>query len=132
MDYSKRTKIRSIVIDDKVPVNSDVIILGLVRTVRSSKNVGFVEVNDGSCMNNLQGVIGDPAAFPVLDKILTGASVRMKGKLIPSQGKGQKYEVEVKELDLIGQADESYPLQKKPRIPGYFSDYALLTALNGV
>ncbi len=128
MDYSKRTKIRSIVVDDQVEVNSDVIILGLVRTVRSSKNVGFVEVNDGSCMNNLQGVIGDQSAFPVLDEILTGASVRMKGKLIPSQGKGQKYEIEIHELDLIGQADESYPLQKKRHSFEFLRDIAHLRA----
>lgn len=113
MDYKTRTKIAKILIEDKVPVNTDVIILGLVRSVRVSKEVAFVDVNDGSCMGNLQGVVAEPAKFPVLNEILTGASVRLKGKLVPSQGKGQKYEVAIAELDLVGRADASYPLQKK-------------------
>ncbi|MEA3297465.1 MAG: asparagine--tRNA ligase, partial [candidate division Zixibacteria bacterium] len=55
----------------------------------------------------------EPDKFPILEEILTGASVRMKGKLIESQGKGQKYELQVTSLDLIGSADTTYPLQKK-------------------
>jgi len=58
-------------------------------------------------------VLLDPTEFPALDKILTGASVRMKGKLVHSQGKGQKYEIVVDSLDLIGEADATYALQKK-------------------
>ncbi len=113
MDYRKRTKISRILIDDALPVNESICILGWVRTLRTSKEVAFVEVNDGSCMNNLQGVISQPDRFPVLNKILTGASVRMEGRLILSQGKGQKYELAVESLDLIGEADATFPLQKK-------------------
>jgi len=113
MDYKVRTKIRQIVIDEKVPLDTIVTILGLVRTARVGKGVAFVEVNDGSCMQNIQGVIAEPKKHPVLEKILTGASVRMKGKLILSEGKGQKYEIAVVTLDLIGAADTTYPLQKK-------------------
>ena len=113
MDYKVRTKIARIVVDDKVPVDSEVTILGLVRTARIGKGVAFVEVNDGSCMGNIQGVVTNPDEFPILEKILTGASVRMKGRLILSQGKGQKYELAVQSIDLIGEADSSYPLQKK-------------------
>ncbi|MFZ1685700.1 MAG: asparagine--tRNA ligase [Candidatus Zixiibacteriota bacterium] len=113
MDYKIRTKIARIVVEDAVPVNSEITILGWVRTVRTSKEVAFLEVNDGSCFKNLQGVINNPEKYPVLDQILTGASIRMKGKLIPSSGKGQKYELAVETLDLVGAADASYPLQKK-------------------
>jgi asparaginyl-tRNA synthetase len=91
MDYKQRTRIARIVVDDKVPVDSEIIILGMVRTVRKSKGVAFVQVNDGSCMESLQGVIAEPEKFPVLENILTGASVRMVGKLVPSEGQGQKY-----------------------------------------
>ncbi|MEA2030966.1 MAG: asparagine--tRNA ligase [candidate division Zixibacteria bacterium] len=114
MDYKIRTKIRQIMVEDKIPIDSQVTILGLARTVRKSKNVAFIEINDGSCMPSIQTVITEPEKFPVLDKILTGASVRVKGKLVPSQGKGQKYEVAVESLDLIGEAGSDYPLQKKP------------------
>ena len=113
MDYKIRTKIRQIVIEEKVPLDTAVTILGLVRTARVGKEVAFVEVNDGSCMQNIQAVIAEPKEHPVVEKILTGASVRIRGKLILSQGKGQKYEIAVDTIDLIGAADDTYPLQKK-------------------
>ncbi|RME27628.1 MAG: asparagine--tRNA ligase, partial [Candidatus Zixiibacteriota bacterium] len=113
MDYTRRTRVRRIIIEDAVPVDTEVTILGWVRTARRSKEVAFVEVNDGSCLGNIQGVIGEPDSFPALDKMLTGSAVRMVGKLVISQGKGQKYEIQVSRLDLIGAADATYPLQKK-------------------
>ncbi len=113
MDYKVRTKIRQIVIDEKVPVGAEVTVLGLVRTMRRSKGVAFVEVNDGSCRQNIQGVVGAPDRVTDIDKILTGASVRVRGKLIESPAKGQKFEIQVDTLELIGEADATYPLQKK-------------------
>src|SRR5215510_326126 len=113
MDYKTRTKISRILIDEAVPVGSKVIILGWVRTVRSSKEIAFVEVNDGSSMKNIQGVIQNPEAFPVLQQVATGASVRLEGILVQSAGKGQKYEIAISRIDVVGPADESYLLQKK-------------------
>lgn len=113
MDYKSRTKIAKIILDDCVEVNSPVTILGLVRSSRRSKEIAFVDMNDGTCMKNLQAVFAEPDKFPVLEKILTGSSVRIKGKLIHSQGKGQKYELAAESIDLIGEADSTYPLQKK-------------------
>ena len=113
MDYKIRTKIARILIDDKVPIGTEITILGLVRTARVGKGVAFVEVNDGSCMGNIQGVFLEPDSFPVLKKILTGASVRLKGTLVESEGKGQKYEIKASSVDLVGEADASYILQKK-------------------
>ncbi len=113
MDYKTRTKVRSIVLDEKIPIDTSVTVLGLVRTVRIGKDVAFVEVNDGSCLENIQTVVGAPSEFPVLQQILTGAAVRVNGRLILSQGKGQKYEVAVTSLELAGAADADYPLQKK-------------------
>src|SRR5947207_3352194 len=98
MDYKARTKISRILIDDAVPVDTTVIILGWVRTVRSSKEVAFIEINDGSSMKNIQGVIQRPESFPGLEHILTGASVRLEGTLVPSGGKGQKYEIAVSRI----------------------------------
>jgi asparaginyl-tRNA synthetase len=113
MDYKIRVKIARILVDDQIPVNSEITVLGWVRTVRVGKGVAFVNVNDGSCMDSLQAVIAEPDKHPVLKNLLTGASVRVKGKLVPSQGKGQKYELAVSSLDLIGEADATYPLQPK-------------------
>lgn len=113
MNYKNRTKVSKILIESAVPVNSAVTVLGTVRTARSGKDVAFLEINDGSCMTNIQAVITNPAGFPILEKVLTGASVKIEGKLIPSQGKGQKYEIAVEKLELVGSADATFPLQKK-------------------
>ena len=113
MDYKVRTKIKNILVDEKVPVGTNITILGMVRTIRSGKEVAFIEINDGSTIKNIQAVFGEPDKFPILEKILTGASVRVKGKLIESQGKGQKFEIAAESVDLVGAADASYPLQKE-------------------
>jgi asparaginyl-tRNA synthetase len=113
MDYFTRTKIRSIIVEDRIKPGERPIILGWVRTARVSKNVAFVEVNDGSCVGNIQGVVNNPESIPNIEKITTGSSVRMVGKLIESPAKGQKYEISVEEIELIGEADQTYVLQKK-------------------
>ena len=113
MDYKVRSKIASITLADSVKIGTEITILGLVRSCRISKEVAFVDVNDGSCMGNLQAVFSNPDSIANLKNVTTGASVRIKGKLIESQGKGQKYEVEGHSIDIIGQADSTYPLQKK-------------------
>ncbi len=113
MDYKIRTRIAQILVADNVPIDTHITVLGFVRTIRTSKEVAFVEINDGSCMGNLQAVFSQPERFEVLNRILTGASVRITGKLIASQGKGQKYELAAESIDLIGEADSTYPLQKK-------------------
>ena len=126
MDYKARTKVSRMLIDEAVPVGSNVIILGWVRTVRSSKDVAFIEINDGSCMKNMQAVIQNPESFPILEQILTGASVRLEGTLVPSGGKGQKYEITVSKVDLVGPADGSYPLQKKRHTMEFLREIAHL------
>jgi asparaginyl-tRNA synthetase len=126
MDYVTRTKIARILLDDSIPVDSEITVLGWVRTVRVSKSVAFVDINDGSCMGNIQAVFSDPDKFPELERVLTGASVRVKGKLIPSQGKGQKYEIAGDSLSLIGEADSGYPLQKKRHSFEYLREIAHL------
>ncbi len=113
MDYFTRTKIRSIILDEKLKVGEKPILLGWVRSVRHSKNVAFIAINDGSCMGTIQGVVDNPESLPDFNKLSTGCSVRMVGELVESQGKGQKYEIRVETLQVIGEADDSYPLQKK-------------------
>ena len=88
---------------------------GWVRTKRDSKNVCFLEINDGSCLKGLQAVI-DKAAFNnnnLLDSIATGASVVAKGKIVKSQGGDQAVELLVEDLELVGECPNDYPLQKK-------------------
>ena len=93
MDYKIRTKVKRIVVDEEVPLGAEITILGMVRTIRSGKDVAFIEINDGSTIKNIQAVIGQPDKFPILEEILTGASVLVKGKLVESHGKGQQVEI---------------------------------------
>lgn len=111
MDYFKRDKIKNI-IKNNVKSKSDVIVLGWVKTKRVSKNIAFLEINDGSTVKNLQIVILEPAKFP-LDDINNGASIRIKGYLEEVQGREQDIEMKAEEIDLIGESSEDYPLQKK-------------------
>lgn len=89
---------------------------GWVRTHRQSKNISFIEINDGSAVKGLQVVIepGTTSYDKVASQVSTGAAISVEGELVLSPAKGQKYEFKLKELELIGVADsETYPLQKK-------------------
>lgn len=90
----------------------DVIILAWIRTKRASKNIAFLEVNDGSTLANLQLVV-DPTKFPILEEITTGTSIKAIGDLVASQGGKQSWEIQVKELSIVGNCPQDYPLQKK-------------------
>ncbi len=85
-----------------------------VRTRRDSKAFSFLELNDGSCLGNLQAVVdaGTPG-YDQLPQMTTGASVVVEGNLVPSPAAGQKWELRATRVELVGLADASYPLQKK-------------------
>ncbi|MGE4538208.1 MAG: asparagine--tRNA ligase [Desulfovibrio sp.] len=90
-------------------------VMGWVRTRRDAKGFSFLEINDGSCLTNLQ-VIVDAGVHgaDVLKDLGTGAAVAVTGELVPSPGKGQRFELRATGLELLGAADpEAYPLQKK-------------------
>jgi len=92
----------------------EIVIYGWVRTRRDSKEFSFMEVNDGSCLANMQVVVD--AGIDGYDRIqdfTTGSAVRVTGMLVDSLGKGQKWEVKATRIELVGKAEESYPLQKK-------------------
>lgn len=100
---------------------------GWVRTRRDSKAFSFLEVNDGSSLKSIQAVVdADCPAFERIHEFATGASVDVTGELVPSQGKGQAWEIRVRELVLVGGSDESYPLQKKRHSPEYLREIAHL------
>ena len=92
-------------------------VCGWVRTRRDSKaGLSFIEFNDGSCLSSLQLVVpGDLDGWAdEVGRVTTGASLRVSGTLKESPGQGQRVELGVEQLAVIGEADaESYPLQKK-------------------
>lgn len=92
-----------------------VTVCGWVRTKRESKGFAFIVLNDGSTQDTLQLVVAENTpAFKELLRCNTGAAIMAKGILKESPGKGQKFEVDVSEIEVFGEADpDRYPLQKK-------------------
>src|SRR5436305_5232131 len=100
---------------------------GWVRTRRDSKDFSFVELNDGSSLRNLQIIARNSLAnYADIQKLTTGASLRVTGALIASQGKGQKWELVADSIEIVGAADDSYPLQKKGHTPEFLREIAHL------
>ncbi len=108
----KRTKINVLLVLDQSP--GDVLVKGWVRTKRGSKEFSFMEINDGSCLSNIQILADkDLTHYSDIEALTTGSSVSVMGTLVESPGKGQKWEIKAKEVEIINVAPESYPLQKK-------------------
>ncbi len=97
------------------PVGSRVEIKGWLKTIRVGKNFSFLEINDGSCLTNLQVIVdADIDAYASIKNLTTGASLRANGTLVESPARGQAVELRAEEVEIYGQADPaSYPLQKK-------------------
>lgn len=98
-------------------IGQSVLIQGWVRTRRDSKaGFSFVEINDGSCLGNIQVIA--PTTLEnyesEITKLTTGCSIFVEGEVIESQGKGQATEIQAEKIGVYGWADpEKYPLQKK-------------------
>src|SRR5207248_798601 len=109
--YSMRSLIKNVLASTQT--REGLTIKGWVRTRRDSKGFSFLEMNDGSCLANLQVVVdaGTPGAENLAD-FTTGASAVIEGNLVPSPAQGQKWELKAARIELIGAADASYPLQK--------------------
>ncbi len=94
---------------------TEVLVKGWVRTKRSSKNVNFIALNDGSTIHNLQ-VVADVETFgeELMKDINTSASLAVTGQLVESQGSGQKVELIARTIEIYGKADpDKYPIQPK-------------------
>lgn len=87
---------------------------GWVRSVRASKGICFIVLNDGSTLDGIQ-VVADPALpnFSEICRVGTGTALTIEGALVESPASGQKWELAAESIAIIGEADASYPLQKK-------------------
>jgi len=107
-----RTKIADVL--QFVPPREGLRVKGWLRTVRDSKQVVFLELNDGSCFASLQAVCGPELAnYEAIRKLTTGSAVEVVGDLVPSPAAGQRVELKATDVKVIGLADPSFPLQKK-------------------
>lgn len=94
-------------------VNGEVTVCGWVRTWRDSKSVAFIELNDGTCLNNLQLIIDKSQVSEDKSKpaLVVGAALKVIGAFIPSDRNG--YEMLVRDIEVLGGCPADYPLQKK-------------------
>ncbi len=109
-----KTRIKNII--KQKPVDQHITVAGWVRTKRDTGSFSFVEINDGSCLANLQIIADEKLAnySSQIKQLGTGASVVIEGMLQKSPAKGQEVEVQATQITVIGTADpETYPLQKK-------------------
>lgn len=106
---------------------SEILVAGWVRTRRDSKAFSFLELNDGSCLANLQ-VVADAGipGYEDIEEMSTGASVEVHGKLIESPAKGQKWELQATKIRLVGSVPDDYPLQKKGHSAEFLREIAHL------
>lgn len=108
--FNKRIKIKELLASDRSEY--DATVMGWVKTFRNNQ---FIALNDGSTLQNLQVVV----ALGMLDeatlkRITTGSCIKASGRVIPSPGKGQKYEMAASSVEILGDSDaEKFPLQPK-------------------
>ena len=96
------------------PENQKVVVKGWVRTKRGQANILFINLNDGSTINNIQAVVEDHKIdAEILKKVSTGACLAITGKLVASAGSGQSVEVLAESIEIYGEADETFPMQAK-------------------
>lgn len=106
----EREFVSGIVSDPESYEKKRIRLCGWVRTIRESKTVGFIALNDGSCMENVQ-IVFDPA-LPG-KKVSTGAAIEVTGIVRLTPQAPQPFEVAAKEIEVIGDCPPEYPLQKK-------------------
>ncbi|MBR1605833.1 MAG: asparagine--tRNA ligase [Alphaproteobacteria bacterium] len=121
----KRTKIKELLQTEK-PI-PEVLIKGWVRTRRDAKDFSFIEINDGTCLKNIQVIAkNDLVNYEDVKKITTGSSVAITGALVASQGGSQAYEIVAREIEIYSLAPDDYPLQKKKHTDEYLRTIAHL------
>lgn len=110
----KYTLVKQILREPQAYLGQKVTVAGWIRTVRSSKELGFIELNDGSFFKNLQVVFeASLPNFEEVGKLTIASSIEVQGTLVESPGAKQPVELKAESIKLVGLAENDYPLQKK-------------------
>ena len=95
-------------------INNNVQVSGWVRTVRTSKNFGFIELNDGSFFKNVQIVFDTNLDnFDKVNKLTISSCIIVNGKVVETENAKQPFEIHADKIETFSLADTSYPIQKK-------------------
>ncbi len=109
-----KTLIKPLYRDTANYLGKNIIVSGWVRTSRSSKDFGFIELNDGSFFKGLQIFFDNSLDnFSEVEKINIGSSLEIEGELVESPAAGQVFELKASKITVLNEADEDFPLQKK-------------------
>lgn len=110
----EKVLIKNLYRDTERYVDKCVEVSGWVRTIRDSKNFGFIEVNDGSFFKNVQVVFDSSISnFEDIKKLSISSSITVKGNVVKTDNAKQPFEIKANAVEIINQADLDYPLQKK-------------------
>ena len=105
----------------------EVLLEGWVRTNRDSGSIGFISLNDGSCFKSIQIVYdANLSNHDVVAHVLTGAALLVKGKIVMTPDMPQPFELRASEVEILGEVDPEYPLQKKRHTLEYLREIAYL------
>ena len=116
----------NIINDYKKYIDKEVVLEGWIKNHRKQKQFGFIDFSDGTCFKHLQIVYEeDLNNFSEIQKMLVGCSIRVKGILVESTGK-QDYELKAKEIELIGDCPEDFPIQPKRHTREFLREVAYL------
>ena len=115
--------------NEKKYLNKEIELQGWIRNHRKQKEFGFIDFADGTCFEHIQLVYDDKLdSFDTIQKYRVGCAITVVGTLIKSEGKGQSFEVKVKEITLEGDAPEDYPIQPKRHSDEFLRQEAYLRA----
>ncbi|MBQ4262882.1 MAG: asparagine--tRNA ligase [Bacilli bacterium] len=105
----------------------EVTLEGWVRNNRNQSNFGFIDFNDGTTLKNFQLVYDNSLDdFEKISKIHVGSALRVKGIVVKSEGSGQSHELKVKEIIVLGDCPEDYPIQPKRHTREFLREKAYL------
>ena len=94
--------------------NKEVTVEAWVKTVRASKNFGFIEINDGSFFKNVQVVFNsDLSNFAEVSKLTISSSIKVVGTVVVTENAKQPFEIHANTVNIFNLSDNQYPLQKK-------------------
>ena len=123
----ERVEIRDLYKSTSCYANKELIVCGWVRTIRVSKAFGFIELNDGSCFQNIQIVFESTLPnFDEISKLNVGSSLNIKGILVETPEAKQPFEIKAVSVTVEGTSTPEYPLQKKRHTLEYLRTIAHL------
>src|SRR3989338_1555313 len=118
-------------LEGEISVDTLVTVQGWVKTRRDSKaGLSFIALHDGSCFAPIQIVATENLSnyHDEINKLTAGCSLKATGRLVSSQGKGQSFEIQAEQIEVVGWVDnpDSYPIQAKRHTMEYLREVAHL------